>query len=89
MHKLVVHCKKSEYDVYCGRPSKWGNPFEVGVDGTRAEVIQKYERWIVTQPELMSSLHELKDKVLGCWCAPQRCHCEVLVRLSAVTQLPV
>ena len=23
----VVHCKKSEYDVYIGRPSLWGNPF--------------------------------------------------------------
>lgn len=23
----VVHCKKENYDVYIGRPSKWGNPF--------------------------------------------------------------
>ena len=23
----VVHCKKSEYDVYIGRPALWGNPY--------------------------------------------------------------
>lgn len=42
----VVHCKKEKYDVYIGRPSKWGNPFIVGADGTRDEVIQKYKDWI-------------------------------------------
>jgi len=31
MSSLVVHCKKSPYDVYIGRPSKWGNPFEIGL----------------------------------------------------------
>lgn len=30
----VVHCKKERYDVYIGRPSKWGNPFEIGRDGS-------------------------------------------------------
>jgi len=25
--------------VYVGRPSKWGNPFTIGPDGTRDEVI--------------------------------------------------
>ena len=24
--------------VYIGRPSKWGNPFVMGVDGTREEL---------------------------------------------------
>ena len=39
--KLVVHCKKEPYDIYVGRPSKWGNPFRIGKDGTREEVIKK------------------------------------------------
>ena len=78
----VVHCKKSKYDVYIGRPSKWGNPFEIGRDGTRVKVIQKYEDWIQTQPKLMEDLPELKNKALGCWCAPKPCHGEVLRRLS-------
>jgi hypothetical protein len=79
--KQVVHFKKRSYDVYVGRPSKWGNPFEIGKDGTRDEVIQKYENWIRTQPELMAALPELKGKVLGCWCKPQKCHGDVLIKL--------
>lgn len=78
----VVHCKRARYDVYIGRPSKWGNPFIIWQDGNRAEVIRKYEEWIKTQPELMASLHELRGKVLGCWCSPWACHGDVLVRLA-------
>ena len=77
----VVHCKKSAFDVYIGRPSKWGNPFEIGKDGTRSQVIQKYEDWIQTQPELMDALPELKGKILGCWCTPKPCHGEILKKL--------
>lgn len=77
----VVHCKKEKFDVYIGRPSKWGNPFSIGKDGDREAVIKKYNDWILNQPLLMSCLHELKDKVLGCWCAPKRCHGDVLLQL--------
>lgn len=82
MKRMVVHCKKDRYDVYCGRPSKWGNPFIIGRDGTREEVIQKHREWFLTQDELMNSLHELKGKVLGCWCAPAPCHCDFLAELA-------
>lgn len=77
----VVHCKKEPYDVYIGRPSKWGNPFVVGKDGTREEVIEKYKQWVLTQQHLIDSLHELKGKILGCWCYPQACHGDVLIEL--------
>ncbi len=84
----VVHCKKEKYDVYIGRPSKWGNPFSYK-EGTqaqwraedRADSIAKYRDWVVKQPKLMASLHELEGKVLGCWCAPLPCHGDVLVEL--------
>lgn len=75
----VVHCKKEKYDVYIGRPSKWGNPFRVGVDGTREEVVQKYREWVRSQP---LPFHELRGKTLGCWCHPQLCHGDVLVELA-------
>lgn len=78
----VVHCKRERFDVYIGRPSKWGNPFVIGIDGTRQEVIAKYEAWLKTQTELMVALPELHGKVLGCWCAPQACHGDVLARLA-------
>jgi len=78
----VVHCKRAPYDVYIGRPSKWGNPFEIGRDGTREQVIEKYRAWILTQPHLMAALPELRGKVLGCWCAPKACHGDVLAKLA-------
>jgi Domain of unknown function (DUF4326) len=79
-HPLVVHCKRAAYDVYVGRPSKWGNPFVIGRDGMRSEVIARYERWLLEQPELVAALHELRGKRLGCWCAPRGCHADVLAR---------
>jgi len=78
----VVHNKRAYYEVYIGRPGKWGNPFNIGKDGTREEVIEKYREWIQTQPKLLASLHELEGKILGCWCAPKACHGDVLSELA-------
>lgn len=78
----VVHFKKEPYDVYIGRPSKWGNPFTIGLDGNREEVIKKYQNWILQQEDLLAALPELKNKVLGCWCSPKSCHGEVLMWLA-------
>ncbi len=79
----VVHCKKEKFDVYIGRPSKWGNCFTIGKDGSRDEVIEKYKKWIMTQPDLLKRVvPELKNKVLGCWCTPQKCHGDILVLLA-------
>lgn len=82
-HPLVVHCKRDRYDVYIGRGSKWGNPFRIGIDGTRDEVIDLYEQWLLDQPHLIAALGELTGKTLGCWCAPHDCHGEVLAPLAA------
>ncbi|TIL97281.1 MAG: DUF4326 domain-containing protein, partial [Mesorhizobium sp.] len=60
--------------VYIGRPSKWGNPFVIGRDGSREEVIEKYRAWLASQPELLDALDELGGRDLVCWCAPQGCH---------------
>jgi hypothetical protein len=51
-------------------------------DGSRAEVIEKYETWLMSQPQLLSKLHDLRGKNLVCWCAPQACHADVLLRLA-------
>jgi hypothetical protein len=86
---FVVHFKKKPYDVYIGRPSKWGNPFShldkhKGKEtvASREEAIEKYKEWLVEQDDLMNSLHELKGKILGCWCSPKACHGEVLALLA-------
>lgn len=68
--------------VYIGRPSKWGNPFQIGRDGTRAEVIAKHRAWLCDQPQLMQKLHELRGRDLVCWCAPAACHGDTLKELA-------
>ena len=78
----VVNIKKESCDVYIGRPGKWGNPFAIGRDGNREEVIDKYSDWILTQRHLLKDLHELQGKKLGCWCAPKACHGYVLAELA-------
>src|SRR3954447_24407299 len=89
MPTRVVHCMREPFDVYIGRKhprfpegSKWANPFRIDKDGTREEVIAKYEAWLLTQPELYAALPELRGKVLGCWCHPKPCHGDVLARLA-------
>ena len=88
----VVHCKKEPYDVYIGRPSKWGNPFTHIKDGktlaknivdTREAAIRSYFLWITKGDgrHLLKDLDELKNKTLGCWCKPNSCHGDVLVYL--------
>jgi Domain of unknown function (DUF4326) len=85
----VVHCKKEKYDVYIGRGSKWGNPFshKLGTQAlyvveSRETAIKCYEEWLLKQPHLIASLHELKGKTLGCWCTPLACHGDVLLKLA-------
>lgn len=89
----VVHCKRNAYDIYCGRRRNtayhFGNPFTIGQDGNRAEVISKFLYWLDgyayhdVEPErrqwILQSLHLLRGKRLGCWCAPKDCHCRILV----------
>lgn len=66
--------------VYVGRPSKWGNPYFIGLDGTREQVIEKYRRSQVGRPP--DHFAELRGKDLVCWCAPLPCHADVLLELA-------
>lgn len=78
----VVHCKKDKFDVYIGRPSKWGNPFTIGKDGTREEVIEKYKEWLMNSDLVEAAKKELKGMTLGCWCSPNACHGDFLYELA-------
>lgn len=70
-----------EHTVYIGRPSKWGNPYRAGIDGTKTEVLALYKQHVLSTPELLNSLNELEGKTLACWCKPAKCHRDVLVEL--------
>lgn len=76
--KRVVNKRDSKYDVYIGRGSKWGNPYRIGVDGDRDAVCEKYEKYFWSSG-LFKAIAELDNKVLGCYCAPKRCHGDFLV----------
>lgn len=79
----VLNKRNSNDGVYIGRPTKFGNPFVLGKDGDRDTVIEKYEQWLRTQPLLIEAAkRELRGKSLVCWCAPARCHGDVLMRIA-------
>lgn len=90
MHPLVVH-KREDHDVYLGRPSKWGNPFHLGIHGTRKEVCDLHIQWInglvkapngERPPSKQEIVDELRGKRLGCFCAPLRCHGDYLAEVA-------
>ncbi len=85
-----VHCRKKEFDVYCGRPSEWGNPYS-WLSNTlakykckdRKEAIEKFRECFLSQPELIQKAKEqLKGKRLGCFCDPNEdCHLDVIIEV--------
>lgn len=77
----VVNVRHEGYDVLIARPSKWGNPFQIGRDGSRKQVIKLYEIHLRRRPDLLVALPELAGKRLGCHCKPEACHGDVLVKL--------
>ena len=88
-HTRVVHCKKSNYDIYIGRPSPWGNPYGTKED-SKASIIVKdrqtsllnYAKYIGLNKELQDNLYKLEGKILACWCSPDLpCHGNILVEL--------
>lgn len=78
--KVVNIDKNPEYDTYIGRGSQWGNPYAIGYDGDREEVIRKFrydfERGLMkfTKEDTLN----LKGQTLGCHCRPAPCHGDVI-----------
>lgn len=68
--------------VRIDRRTKWGNPFKIGRDGTREEVIEKYELWLRQTGLVEIVKRELRGKDLLCWCHPLPCHGDVLLRIA-------
>jgi hypothetical protein len=93
----VVHLKRQagqivqDCDVYIGRTcymggwqldeSPWHNPFNIKTYGSSEIILAKYEDYIRNHPELLRRLPELIGKRLGCWCKPNSCHGDILIKL--------
>lgn len=68
------------------RGTPFGNPFVIGRDGDRAQVIEKYRRWlwrwIREDNHFANQVRELRGRDLCCCCAPAACHGHVLERAA-------
>lgn len=73
--------KGTDY-VLCDRRSPFGNPYKIGEDGDRAEVIEKFNHYFFGRLRLdrlfRMQVYDLKDQKLGCWCNPLPCHCHTI-----------
>jgi hypothetical protein len=86
MTTRVVNIKKEAAEVYIGRPSAFGNPWRIGVDGTREEVIDLYRQSTAANyldnVSFRNEIRALKGMTLGCFCSPLPCHGDVLAELA-------
>ncbi len=73
--------------VRIDRRTRWGNPYRIGRDGTRDEVITRYRahlwRQIRSGEIALADLASLDSRDLACWCHPKPCHGTVLARAAA------
>ncbi len=70
---------------YPKESSPYCNPYKIGKDGTRDEVILKYKNYLISKiensNEFKKNFLKLKNKNLGCWCHPEKCHGDVILEL--------
>ncbi|MBF6102253.1 DUF4326 domain-containing protein [Nocardia cyriacigeorgica] len=81
---LIDWARRRGLFVRIDRATDWGNPYIIGSDGNRDDVIDAHAQHLPRRPDLLARLRDggLAGKVLGCWCAPQRCHGHTLAALT-------
>jgi len=80
IYDLDFDWRNDDNYLYIGRGSPWGNPFVIGVDGSRIEVIQQYSQYAINTQYFHDAITEFVfcDKKLVCYCAPNNCHGDFL-----------
>ena len=82
----VVH-KNKPHNVYIGRAysmmpqSPFHNPYHIGKDGTREEVLLKFcVYWYAPEQAKLreQARRTLAYSILGCWCKPKSCHGDII-----------
>ena len=85
--------KMPPHTVYVGRPTIWGNPFDMSLGETRMSVLTWYRLWLAGKKfkrinellrwEVLGRLEQLRGKDLACWCPlDQPCHADVLLEIA-------
>lgn len=92
MLTTVVHVKDpGGFDIYIGRQMRnrpdlgvglWGNPFKIEGGVTRDEAVTRYKNFVIRVPALIKQIPGLRGQRLGCWCAPQACHGDILAEYA-------
>ena len=82
--KVINISKTKLYDIYVGRGSIYGNPYKLttGTIKDRNKVLDEYEPYVFSNLEILSNIKELRGLILGCHCAPLRCHADYLAKLA-------
>lgn len=75
--------RKPEGTIVVARPSRWGNPFRVGLDGDRAQCVDRFRR-ALRNGHLAFTLDDVRADLAGrdlaCWCPlDEPCHADVLL----------
>jgi len=87
MTKVINIKTKEPYDIYIGREGYghkgiFGNPFSVKQFG-REKCLELYKEYFCKRLESDFEFKErilaLKDKVLGCFCSPLKCHGNIII----------
>jgi len=80
---LVAWLEDRKQLVKADRTTKWGNPFEIPDDGGRETVVRLHkEHYLPYKRKLLDQLSRMGGTAWGCWCAPQPCHCDELLRIA-------
>jgi len=86
---FVNNRKDTSYGIYVGRGSVLGNPFVIGKDGDRDEVIRKYRLWFWGKLREEEEVYREFLRICGiwekqrsiallCYCFPLACHAQVI-----------
>lgn len=77
---------------YPPQDSIWANPFKINSQNDRYDVLKKYKEYIIDKLESRQisyrQLLKLRGKVLGCWCKPEPCHGDILIKLLKDYYIP-
>jgi hypothetical protein len=87
MTKVINIKSKELYDVYIGRAGQgqdgyFGNPYILGKDGSREEIMEKYRKYFFQRmcedTHFRIKIENLENKILGCFCKPEACHGDII-----------
>ena len=85
----VASIKESVSGAYIGRGSIYGNPYIIGTDGAREDVIRKYHKYfhirIKHDQRFREFIEDLRGRFIICHCFPLACHGDIIARYLHTT----